>query len=302
MPTVWRLNIKTAASHGIDPRRFCIDRQILGVGWPVDYEGEVDWDTYYKLAEELYYNQGYNGWWPALNAIKNRMQLDDLCWTRDWDGVYYLGRIVSDWIYRADQAHRDADVINFRSCVWKKVGQVDAVPGKVLNSFIPPRTLQAVDDESVRLYSQFLYNSLQGNQYYELPVVPLDIFSLISAEDCEDLVGIFLQEKGYLIVPSSCRADTAAYEFVLKHNTSGNTAVAQVKQGCEDLVIAKYTALPSKVYLFTTHGSYIGEEVDNVQCISPDELRNFAFAKRNMMSDRIKTWIAIIEALKGKEV
>lgn len=300
MPTVWRLNIKTAASDGVDPRRFCIDRQILGVGWPVDYESEIDWDTYYKRAEELYYNQGDNGWWPALNAIKNRMKIEDLCWTRDWDGIYYLGRIVSDWIYRADQAHREADIINFRKCVWKKVGQVDAVPGKVVNSFIPARTLQAVDDESVQLYSQFLYNSLDGNQYYELPVVSPDIFSLISAEDCEDLVGIFLQEKGYRIIPSSCREDTAAYEFVLKHNATGNTAVAQVKQGYVDLAITDYTALSSKVYLFTSHGSYIGEGVNNVECISPDELLGFALAKRNVMSDRIKTWITIIEALKDK--
>jgi len=50
MPTVWRLNIKIAASEGIDPRMFCINNNILGVGWPVEFDGEVDWNTYYKLV------------------------------------------------------------------------------------------------------------------------------------------------------------------------------------------------------------------------------------------------------------
>lgn len=43
MTTIWRLNIKTDADEGVDPRMFCIDRNILGIGWPVD--SPVDADT-----------------------------------------------------------------------------------------------------------------------------------------------------------------------------------------------------------------------------------------------------------------
>lgn len=298
MTAVWRLNIKTAALEGVDPRKFCIEKQILGVGWPVDCNDKVDWDTYYKLGESEYYNQGDNGWWPALNAIKNRMQLGDLCWTRDWDGVYYLGRIAGEWMYSNDQENRAADVVNFRDCIWKKVGEVDAVPGKVVNSFIPARTVQAVDDESVRLYSKFLYNFLSEYPHYALEPISPDLFTLISSEDCEDLVGLFLQEQGYRLIPSSCKADTAAYEFVLKHNETGNSAVAQVKQGFVNLTIGDYSALPSMVYLFTSHGSYVGATARNVRCIDPQDLLKFAIEKRNVMSDRIKTWFAILDALR----
>lgn len=299
MSNIWRLNIKTDASGDVDPRMFCINNKILGVGWAVEFDGDVDWDTYYKLAMESYYNKGVKGWWPAVNALKNRMKENDLCWTRDWSGIYYLGRIVGeDWIYRGDKDYREADVANIRHCDWKKVGEIDSVPGKVINSFIPPRAVQRVDDESVCLYSQFLFDSLSGHTHHSQPRQSADLFSLISSEDCEDLVGLFLQEKGYRIIPSSCRIDTAAYEFVLKHAETGNAAVVQVKQGYVDLNVDDYTTLqPKEVYLFTTHGKYTGGYSQNIYCISPEEIKAFALNRRGVLSDRVKTWISIIEQL-----
>lgn len=301
MKNVWRLNIKTAALEGINPRKFCINKGILGVGWPVESEEEITWDIYNKLGEDGYYNEGDKGWWPAVNAIKNRMQVDDLCWTRDWDGIYYLGRITSNWIYRGGSEYREADVVNIRECDWKKVGEIDSVPGKVVNSFIPSRTVQAINDDSVHLYSQYLYNSLSQKTYYTLQPVSADLFSLISSDDCEDIVGIFLQEKkSYRMIPSSCKADTAAYEFVLKHINTGKTAVAQVKQGCVDLNIDDYSALQSEVYLFTTHGKYTGKTSKKVHCIDTEEIRTFALGHQHIMSDRLRTWIKILNEL-GKK-
>ncbi len=271
------------------------------MGWPVDSEEEITWDNYYKLGEEEYYNKRDKGWWPALNAIKNRMQINDLCWTRDWDGIYYLGRITSDWCYRGDSEYKKADVVNIRECDWKKAGEIDSVPGKIVNSFIPSRTVQVVKDDSVRLYSQYLYNSLSENNFYSLQQVSTDLFSLISSDDCEDIVGIFLQEKkGYRMIPSSCKADTAAYEFVLKHRETGRAAVAQVKQGYVNLNIDDYSVLSSEVYLFTTHGEYTGRTSNNVHCLDTEEIRNFALDQQQIMSDRLRTWIKISNELGGE--
>jgi hypothetical protein len=302
MPTIWRLNIKTASVNNIDPRQFCIERKILGIGWAVDVDNvdTIDWDTYYKSAQDEYYNKGDKGWWPAINAVKNRMVLNDLCWTRDWSGVYYLGRILSDWRYEDGKEYKSADVVNVRNCDWKKIGTVDAVPGKIINSFIPSRTVQAVDDESVAIYSVFLYNSLSDAFNYPLTSTPNDFLSLISAEDCEDLVGLFLQEKGYRIIPSSCKADTAAYEFVMKNLSTGKAAVAQVKQGFVNINITDYSSLPCEVFLFTSHGQYIGTPAANVICIAPDEICNFAKSHPLILSDRIKRWISIADQL-GKK-
>ena len=57
MTTTWRLNIKTGAEEGVDPRMFCIDRNILGIGWrvPVNPDTPLGWDAYQDLGMEEYY-------------------------------------------------------------------------------------------------------------------------------------------------------------------------------------------------------------------------------------------------------
>lgn len=297
-PNVWRLNIKTAASEGINPRKFCIDKRILGVGWPVDAGEEIGWPEYYELAMRCYYEgERDGGWWPAVNAIKNHMQINDLCWTRS-DGIYYLGRVLSDWAYQTAAEYKNADVVNIRGCDWKKIGEVDAVPGKVINSFIPSRTVQRVVDVSVQLYSQFLYNSKSTQDFYHLRKASTNLFALISSEDCEDIVGLYLQEKGYRIIPSSCKADTATYEFKMKHSVDGHGAVTQVKQGpSAELNISDYSSLESLVYLMSTAGRYSGDPANNVVCLDPAELRKFAYSNRKIMSDRVRTWMSLAEQL-----
>lgn len=297
MPTIWRLNIKPETNGNTDPRKFCIDKNILGIGWPVDSNDTIDWNTYYKLAEEKYYNKGDKGWWPAINAIKERVEINDLCWTRDWNGSYYLGRIKSDWRYEPGKDYTSVGIVNVRDCDWKRIGTVDSVPGKVVNSFISGRTIQVVNDASIETCSTFLYNSNSNDFHYQLTKVTTDLLSLISNEDCEDIVGLFLQEKGYRIIPSSCKNNTAAYEFVMKHISTGKSAVAQVKQGEIDLDINLYSSLPCEVFLFTTKGKYEGSPAKNVICIQPDEIRLFIKSHHKILPDKLKHWITISEKL-----
>lgn len=301
MPTVWRLNIKTAAEETVDPRKFCIEKQILGVGWPVYIPINNDWDAYYQEAQRIYEKEMRDkGWWPAANALRFRMKINDLCWTRDLSGIYYLGRIKSEWRYEEANEYSSADVLNVRDCDWNLVGKVDSVPGKVVNSYFRGRTVQVVNDESVETYSSYLYNKFQNSEFYELPSSKLDFFKMLSAEDCEDLVGLYLQEKGYLIIPSSCKINTAAYEYVMIHAKTGDSAVAQVKQGEIDIQISDYSAIPGQVFLFTTHGKYLGNPHKNVSCLSPKEI--FDFAKRNFqkMSGTIRRWLSITEKMNNQ--
>ena len=296
MTTIWRLNIKTGAEEGVDPRMFCIDRNILGIGWrvPVDPDTPLGWDAYEDLGMEEYYKEGDKGWWPAVNAIHNRMKIGDLCWTRDWDGNYYIGRIAGGWEYRSTDDYRKADIVNVRPCRWFQAGGADSVPGKVLNSFRTGKTVQAVHNDTSISYSKLKYNQLSNEDAYSLPSdVKLDLFDLIFPEDCEDIVGIYLQEKqGYRLIPSSCKLDTVKTEFVLK--TAEGKAHVQVKQGNVDLHIEEFEydpCDPCEWYLFTTDGRYIGTGHDHLHCIEPDDMRDFALANQKLMSDRVQTFI-----------
>ena len=117
---VWRITINPDADTGINPRRFCLERNILGVGWPVEASGPLDWDTYQTLGTAKFYDNEDKGWWPAVNAIRNRMAESDLCWTRDREGNYYLGRVEGAWEYRSTPEYINADVVKlvYRE-VWK---------------------------------------------------------------------------------------------------------------------------------------------------------------------------------------
>ena len=293
MATIWCLNIKPAAQEGVDPVRFCLDEQILGVGWAVDRDTPLTLDIYYRLGHETYHGDGHKGWSTVINAIGKRMKEKDLCWTRDRHGNYYIGQITGDWEYRSTPDYRRADIVNIRPCKWFKAGGVDSVPGRVLNSF-SRGTVKEVPDETVRFYSQLKYNQLSEEAAYDLSSDErLDLFALIDSEDCEDIVGIYLQTQyGYRFIPSSCRRDTVKTEFVLK-TAEGKQAYVQVKQGVGlNKDNFRYDANnPCEWFLFTTNGQYLGGGDSHVHCLAPGEMRNFAFDNRELMSDRVQTCI-----------
>lgn len=214
---IWRIHIKPAAEEGIDPKAYCFENSILGVGWPVEAKTRPDWETYLELASKKYLDDG--GWQSAVNAIK-KMRVDDLCWTRSRDNVYYLGRVTTpDWRYCDTPESRAADVINVRDCDWMRVGLVDAVPGKVIACFRPTRSLQKIDSLSVRMYSQYLYNRRHPNHYSIGTIDVPDLFEFLDSDDLEDIVSLYLQaERHFLFIssspsPSTFRTSTQHRDF-----------------------------------------------------------------------------------------
>jgi hypothetical protein len=285
---IWRIHLKAAAQTGVDQRQLCLDKGIVGVGWQIDYETTpVSWDEYLETAKGDY---GDTSWWTAINAMKNRMQIDDLIWTRDWHGNYFLGRITSDWFYETSQDCANADIVNVRSCDWHKVGTEEAVPGKVVSCFRPARTVQAIDDDTVYTFSQVVYNQKSKTTLYEVDNVEgEDIFSLISADDCEDALAIYLQVHHN--IPSSCKDDTMTYEFELKNRMTGKSAVVQVKSGWTPLNIDDYSNLDTDIYLFATCGQYYGTPKANITTINPEEIRKFLYEQTNLLPEKMKVWI-----------
>jgi hypothetical protein len=285
--TLWRLNIKTSAQDGFDPRQFCLEKKLAGVGWPVEDESgrpPKDFDHYLKLGQAQYADNGDNGWWPAVNAIGNRMKAGDLCWTRDWNGVYYLGRIDGAWQYLHGNEADNFDVHCVRSCKWVRVGLLDAVPGAVERSFGPSRTVQAVNDETADAYSHYVYGQLSGDPTIATNGRP-DIFALLSPLDHEDLAALYLQTRGYALVPSTIKSSTAAYEWVMFHQETGEKAVLQVKSGNAWIDLAPLAEIPSRVFVVAADGTA------NVTCISREQLLRFAQERRALLPERIRRYL-----------
>jgi len=288
---IWRIHLKPGSAQEVEPRQLCMDKGIVGVGWQIDYKTiPVSWDEYSKTAEDVH---DYGAWRAALNAMKNRMQINDLIWTRDLQGNYFLGRITSDWFYETSSECAKADIVNVRKCEWHKIGTVEAIPGKIISSFRAARTVQIIDDETVCDFSKLIYNQKSGNKIYETEgLLGGDIFSLLSADDCEDALAVYLQVMcDYLLIPSSCKKDTMTYEYELKNKRTGKNAVVQVKSGSTPLNVDDYSKLNADVFLFATCGQYSGSAKTNVMTIDPEVIRKFLYEHTNLLPDKMKIWI-----------
>lgn len=304
---LWRINIKPSSKDGVNPRRFCLEKNILGVGWAIGESDNMTWEEYEDKALEIYYYEdkinfkkkhGSRSWKSAINIIKYNMKIGDLCWTRDQNGVYYLGRIIGEWEYKGTKEYIDADIVNIRKCVWIKIGLIDEVPGKVINSFAARSTVQKVWDNTAVEYSKLLYNQYTSEEKYELNLSNKSIYSLLSPDDCENVIGLYLQkERGYYIIPKTNRLDTVKYEFVLKHKDSGEKAIVQVKSGNVPLNIDSFKGLADKVFLFTTEGSYQGKLNESIEVLNKDTVEEFIFNNIKIMPDVIRTWIKFINKI-----
>lgn len=288
---LWRINIIPASKKGFDPRQYCIDRKIAGIGWPLDDVSEPLTLEKYTTEGRAKYPQD-KGWLPAWNAISHNIKIGDLIWTRTKDGNHYLGKITSEWRYDFSSDAINHDIANVRDCEWMKVGLIDNVPGTVVRSFMPSSTLQRVGSFDALTYSQRLYNDLSGVSYYQPQISKdKDIFSLLSPEDCEDVVGLFLQIKhGYLLIASTCKRDTVGYEYELIHRLTGEKAVVQVKSGNISLNRNDFEQIDANVFLFTTNQEYHGEERNNIICLHSKELKEFMSEYPNLLPEKVRFW------------
>ncbi len=300
---IWRINLKPSSIPNVNPRQFCLKNGVVGVGWRIS-EDKINptFEEYYNIGKE-WYGDSNSSWEVAINAISKRMKINDLIWTRDKQNNYYLGRIIGEWEYQCSKENLESDIINVRKCDWVKIGTVDSVPGKLVNSFIPPRTLQRIDDDLVEAYSKLIFNSEKKKEIYIVNEINTDdIFSLLSSDDCEDLIAMFLQiQKNYFLIPSSCKKNMMNYEYELKHKFSGESAVCQVKNGSVDLYMSDYDNLKSEVYLFTTNGNYRGDKKKNIHFIDKSDVLKFIKNNKEILPNKIKFWIDKMKIMSENE-
>lgn len=156
--------------------QYCLDEKLLGVGWRIEGPNTKDWDQYYREASKTH---------PDLNVcsyIHKWVSAGDLVWTRSPAPCqYYLACVKSGWEYWSSHEARDQDIdiANIFHCQILPV-EVDAVPGKVVNSFRASRTIQEIADEAAFEYSKKLWNDLSKTNAYTIETSKFtDIFVML---------------------------------------------------------------------------------------------------------------------------
>lgn len=294
---VYRIHIKTDTVK--DPFEFCKKKNILGIGWGMDRESlekfkiENNFQNYKKLVLNYYSNRGLK---TALNCY-SEIEENDLIWTRDRkDNIFYLCRVIGKWEYEHKNENIENDIFSYFPVEYLKIGTVEEVPGKVINSFKARNTLQRISDNDIFEISKKIYNKKSGKKIYEVKEIK-DFLNLLLAEDLEEIVSLYLQlEKNYLIYTSTNKIDTAKYEFVMTSKDGKEKCYTQIKTN-DRLIPEDYVNLTennNKVYLFTL-GGYEGKDIDNVICLKKDEILDFILKNKEILPNRIKYWIDEIE-------
>lgn len=273
---------------------YCLSQGILGVGWRTETTTNTkDWETYYAEANTLHDNVN------TCEYIKEWVSEGCLVWTRDPQGNYYLARVLSGWEYFTtdESRRRDIDIGNVFRVEFEKLS-IDDVPGKVVASFRPSRTLQKIADPTAIAYSKFVWNQCSSSEVYALDEIVLDapdVFSLLDSEEAEDLVFLYLQNQGWFVVPNSRKADTLAFEYLVIKPQDGSHAQVQVKIGGTILNRDVYRNLSFPVILFQSSGCYVGEPSKNVTCLSRAEVENFLKTSAHWLPARYRRKMAMLD-------
>lgn len=315
---VWRVHLRSAAKNGrtkSDVVNYCVDNNIVGLGWPLGVglvpESADDYDS---LARKRYGKKVASVRFAQLFR-KISPEIDHLIWVRGTyekrgagsvgsEGKYYLGRIIGPWHYSEEQEHLDLDIPNQAECLWTEVGSEERVPGKVRACFRPRGTMQEIKTNlDLKQYIAWLFNQgiAESGMHDEYLIRDVSrptvdnaktFFSLVDNDDCEDIVGVYLQkEKGYIFLPGSQQRDTQGTEYFLKDPKTGETVAVQVKQGKVDL-LNNLGSHNGPVYLFSTEGR-VRESNDNINRLSPEELFDFVRSNLDILPDRITNWLQV---------
>ena len=266
---------------------YCLSERILGVGWRTETNKSTrDWDTFYSEAITIHENLN------TCKYMKKWVGEGCLVWTRDPQGTYYLARVLSGWEYftTEEAIQKDIDIGNVFRVSFERV-DIDEVPGKVVASFRPNRTLQQIADPSAIAYSKFLWNKRAGVEVYAIDNATInaaDIFSFLDSEEAEDLVFLYLQSLGWFVVPNSRKADTLAFEYMVVKPADGSRAQVQVKTGNSELDRDLYRDYSDPVILFQSSGLYVGKPSTNVTCLSRAEIEIFLEASIHWLPARYR--------------
>ena len=298
MSKVWRLHTKPKVSvkNKLETKvaNELIKRKIVAIGWTLreDIYNELtatgkneleedeksikdDFKKYKKIIEKNNYEtiKGekksffYGKVNPNLIRLNN-LKKDDLIWIRS-KGKYHLGRVTekSHYLYAYRDSQKNSDILKlginnqFTDIDWCEVGSESDIPGCILIAFYQKGTLIEIDEESALNISQIIYN--KKDNYYKisnkLENNKTNFYSLLSPNDCEDLLYFYLYHKfKYIVIPSTNKINTQNYEFImLNSNNRDEKIYIQVKNGEVNIEINNYKNFRGEIYLLTTRGNVL---------------------------------------------
>lgn len=297
---VWRAKINSGRASGSfwdEAKQYCREAGVVGVGWGRPNVELEEGATLDEVLTEIAKNPEWRKAGVAtVRRLATQVEDGDLVWTRDRLGNYWLGKIEGRWWFDVSDAATRWDLNNVRPCRWLDSPMRDyEVPGGVVRSFVGAgSSFRRVGQGPACEMSRLIYEAGTGTSPPAMGAEEI-IRGLLDPTDVEDLVLLFLQADGWLLLPSTRMHDTPLYEAAFRHLDDGRVAVVSVKSGdsaevpIADLAAADPTA---EIYVFSTDGLYSHPPHDfGVHEIRREQLVDFMGRHPELMPPRIGRWL-----------
>ncbi|HEP1784742.1 TPA: ribonuclease D [Streptococcus suis] len=293
MEYVARINLKTGTEFRNELIDFCLksDEQFLAIGWSRIY-GENKSLTFYEYYDRI--RQESSKVNTVLNIFKDAV-LDDLFWTRDLDGNYWICRAIGTAFARIN--HR----LDYGALLPVKAFKVGTqVPGQIKAAFNRANagTAQRIRESVIIEYSKAVYNELSNENYYEISHLEGNLLDNLPDFDLEELVIAFIQIKYnyYVLSNSIARKSTTIKvecEFLSRNTDQPKKAIVQVK----GRKAAPLDALQFIDFLLDGYEVFLyaptivnAENLNNLVVITPSELLEFYHQYKAVLPASITQW------------
>lgn len=278
---VTRINLKTATNQRKKLIDFCLHKknQFLAIGWScVDFESD-DYSAFYSTVGEYVHGQKrrLN---PALKIFKEA-RVNDLFWTRDLNGVYWICRVKN---HAKAYLNKELDIGAILPVEAYEFGL--EVPGQIKASFNRARggIVQRLQYPAITEYSKVVFNKLSGKNYYDINLsIANNVIENLPDFELEELVISYLQiVKGYYLLSNSIanKSTTVKIEcqLISRDVNDVKKAVVQVKgpkaPALNALSFKDYENKGYYIYLYAPKVDNL-EEMKNVIQITTEELQAF---------------------------
>lgn len=296
--TVWRIKMNSGRP-GVDwdgARAYARRAGVVGLGW-----GPEELRTGAPLDAVLAAVETTEGWTPTGPRMIRRLgqaAVGDLVWTRDRAGDYWLGRIAGPLRFDGSQAAFAHDLNNVRDCEWLRSALRDyEVPGSVVRNFAGTgETLRRIKQPAATLATELLWGCAGGDSAERTVFTAEEALEqLMDPTDVEDVVLLWMQAQGWLLLPSSRMHDTQIYEAALRHRDDGRLAVVSVKSGRSaeiPVALLRAAAHGAEAFAFSTHNAYSEPpEAAGVRRIEVSELTTFMRQRPELLPPRTAQWL-----------
>jgi hypothetical protein len=309
--TVWRAKIHSLREDFLSDgqrdqaRAYCRGAGVVGIGWGRWTLKVPDGAPLEDVLAEI---RGIEGWKPGGHTVRRLAEdaeCGDLVWNRDSSGAYWLGRISGPWRFDGSEEASKWDLNNVRDCEWLSQSHRDwEVPGAVVRSFTGPGSSfsrVAPGERGGWRITELIWGQTKDPTAKPPILDPEEIITdLLDPTDAEDIALLYLQSRGWLLLPSSRMNDTPLYEAAFKHIDDGRLAVVSVKSGGKNqvpvaAVVDAVEDQGAEVFVFSTHESFARDPGElGATKISRAEIAHFMSSRRKLLPPRITHWIDLI--------